>query len=263
MEGVDANQKQNAGGRIERFIVHAISRNQDATTMDALGYAFDLPGEIQGLDRQHRLADLTTSVITELRRMKAALSDQGVPADLLEPYTSRAEHALSIGNLNNPWKLTISNYLGADVLLALKWYGFVLPDDSATSSSEEVYELAGLLKDLEETLEKPGIPAGLAQFIRKQVDSIRKAVWLFPIAGVAPIRAAARAMAADIHIDDDEIRAMAQRGDAKAVAEVGGKLKKTWEKAVHIAGDLDKLSKAGKAVLEVGDLVAKLIAPSP
>lgn len=194
--------------------------------------------------------------------MKAALGDQGVPADLLEPYTSRTEHALSIGNLNNPWKLTVSNYLGADVLLALKWYEFVLPEDSETSTSEDVSELAGLLMDLEGALAKPGIPAGLAEFVRKQVDSIRKAVWLFPVAGVAPIRAVARAMAADIHIDDDEIRAMVQRGDAKAVAEVGGKLKKTWEKAVHIAGDLEKLSKAGKAVLEVGDFVTKLIAPS-
>lgn len=253
------SDRQNAGGRLERFILYAMPNKQDASTLDALAHALGLPDEVQGLDRQHRVADLITSVIAELRSMKAGLSDQGVPPELLETYTSKTEQALAVGNLNNPWKTTISNYLSADVLLALKWYAHVLPDDTVTSTTEEVSELTGLLQELEEAVAKPGIPVALAHFIRKQIDAIKTAVWLFPVTGVAPIRAAARAMAADIRLDDDEIRAAAQDGDPKAVAEVGGKLKRTWEKAVHIAGDVDKLGKAGKTVLEVGEFFTKLL----
>lgn len=70
-------------------------------------------------------------------------------------------------------------------------------------------------------------------------------------------------MAADIRLDDDELRAAAQQGDPKAVAEVGGKLKRTWEKAVLIAGDVDKRGKAGKALLEVGEFFTKLLTQVP
>lgn len=244
---------------MERFILKAIRNKQDASTLDALAHALGLPDEVQGLDRQHQTADLITSVISELRAMTATLADMGVPQDLLDPYTSRTEQALAVGNLNNPWKNTITNYLGADVLLALKWYAHVLPDDVVTSTTEEVAELSSLLTELEEAAAQPGIPTALAQFIRKQVEAIKTAIRLFPVTGVAPIRAAARTMAADIRLDDDEIRAAAQQGDPKAVAEVGGKLKRTWEKAVHIAGDVDKLGKAGKAVLEVGEYFVKLL----
>lgn len=252
-------ERQNTGGRLERFILHAMRNKQELNTLDALGHALGLPDEVQGLDRQHQVANLITSVISELRRMKAQLQDQGVPAELLDHYTAYAEQALSVGNLNNPWKTTIANYLGTDVLLALKWYAHVLPDDAVTSTPEEVAELSGLLDELEEAVAKPGIPVALSQFIRKQIDAIKTAVRLFPVTGIAPIRAAARAMAADVHLDDDEIRTAARQGDPEAVAEVGGKLKRTWEKAVHIAGDVEKLGKAGKTVLEVGEFFGKLL----
>lgn len=75
--------KENAGGRLERFIHHAMNHKRDASTMDALAYALGLPDEVRGVDRQHQAADLFTSVITELRSMKASLSEQGVPPQLL------------------------------------------------------------------------------------------------------------------------------------------------------------------------------------
>jgi len=47
-------------------------------------------------------------------------------------------------------------------------------------------------------------------------------------------------MVADIHLDEDEIRHAAQAGDPAAVGAAGSTLKKAWDKAVKVAGDVEK-----------------------
>ena len=255
-------EKQNVGSRIEKFVLRTRQNNQDKTAIDALAFGLGIADEVQGLDRQHMTADLVTAVITELRAMKASLIAMGIPSDLVSPYTSNAEQALAVGNFNNSWKTTISNYLNADVLLALKWYAYVLPEDAITTTPEEVAELSDLLTELEQAASRPGIPESLVQFIQKQIASIRLAVQLCPVAGTRPIRDAARAMAFAIHLDDDEIRTNFQHCDPSVAADLGSKLKKTWDKAAQIAGDIDKFGKAGKAALEVGKFLYTLLPSS-
>jgi len=66
MANSEKSERQNAGGRLERFILLAMRNRQEASTLDVLGHALGLPDEVQALDRQHQVADLITAAITAI-----------------------------------------------------------------------------------------------------------------------------------------------------------------------------------------------------
>lgn len=82
-----------------------------------------------------------------------------------------------------------------------------------SATAEDLAELEALFAELEEKISGNGIPASPSAFVHKQVAAIRDALRQYPIGGPVALRRATRAMAADIRLDEDEIRHAAQAGD--------------------------------------------------
>lgn len=253
--------RQNSAGRIESLIV----RGDAVANLSALeGWAetFEVPAEITGLERHNEVAKLLAALTHEIRLMDRHLKEAGVPEDLRKHYVEQLGQAASVSNLGNQWHNIRTNHLGGEVRLSLRWFKHILPDEVLSATPEDLADLEALLVELEEKISVDGIPASLSAFVHKQVAAIRDALRQYPIGGPAALKRATRSMVADVHLDEDEIRQAAKAGDQAAVAAAGSSLKKAWDKAVKVAGDVEKFGKAGQVLLDFGVAFVKALPSS-
>lgn len=253
--------RRNSAGRIESLVIRA-DAIANLSALDGWAEAFEIPAEVAGLERHNEVAKLLAALTHEIRLMDRQLQDAGVPEDLRKQFVEQLAQAASVSNLGNQWHNIRGNYLGAEVRLSLRWFKHILPEEVLSATAEDLAELEALLADLEEKIAAQGIPASLSDFVRKQVAAIRDALRQHPISGPVALKRATRSMVADIHLDEDEIRHAAQQGDPVAVAAAGSSLKKTWDKAVKVAGDVEKFGKAGQTVIEFGTAFLKMLPPA-
>ncbi|MFT7773239.1 hypothetical protein [Roseateles sp.] len=254
----DPPSRQNSAGRIEVLVL----RSDGVANLggpDGWAEVFGISEDVAGVDRHHAVAKLLSALTEEIRMMERQLKEAGVPDDLLLPTTHQLAQSASIGNLANNFHNIRSNHFGSDVRLSLRWFKHTLPEETIVATADDLAELEQLLAEVEGKVAVEGIPESLAVFVRKQIAAIRDALRQYPIGGPVALKRATRAMAADIHLDEDEIRQASQAGDPKAVAEAGLTLRKAWDKAVVVAGDVEKFSKAGQGALSLGTAVYKLL----
>lgn len=254
----DPLSRQNSAGRIEAMVLRG-DAVANLPALDGWAEVFGIDQDFVGVDRHHAVAKLLSALTEETRLMERQLKEAGVPDDLLLPTTNQLTQSAAIGNLANNWHNIRSNHFGPDVRLSLRWFKHTLPEETLAATAEDLVELEHLLAEVEEKVAIEGIPASLAEFVRKQIAAIRDALRQYPIGGPVALRRAARTMAADIHLDEDEIRQSSQGGDPKAVAEASSTLRKAWDKAVVVAGDVEKFSKAGQGALSLGTTLYKLL----
>ena len=251
--------KSNSASRLYRLFYSALRANRQKSAADAWAEALELPTDLDGLERTHQLNDLLQDCIRELRRMTTDLKVAGVPDALLSHYVTHPEHALLPTNANATWEPTRAQYLPDDVMLSFAWYSHVLGDDGQAASREDLQELEALLRSLEQALLAPGLPPDLVDLLRKHCTAMQRAVRASPVAGIEPLRDSARSLVADITIDKDDILSSARRAEKSAVGKVGSALGEVWKKAVEVAGDSEKMAKAGVALLEFVDTAVKHI----
>ncbi|MDR6521637.1 hypothetical protein J2789_004324 [Variovorax paradoxus] len=252
------SQDSNPAARISRLIAKALPISVKRTSLDAWAAALDVP-DGPGLERDHEVVQLLSDCVEELRLLVLQLRQLGVPDGLYAPYIDRLKKAFSAANLTNPWGATVGNFLNSDVMLALAWCSHVVPEDEATATGEELASLADLLGELEAALQAPGLPEYVrATFVRHLVG-MRRAIRLAPLRGTGSLKEASRTILADMNIDKDEIRAAAATADKSTMHHLGGTLYKAWKKTAELAGDGEKIAKAGKQLVDfVSDVVEKL-----
>jgi hypothetical protein len=256
-------RRQNSAGRLLE-IVNRAQPSSNKSAIDGWAEVFEVPDNVTGLERQHEVSKLLSVMTQEVRSMERQLRSQGVGDELLGGYVDQLAQSAAVGNLANHWQNLVTNHLGSEVRLSLRWFNYVLPEEALTASVEDLRQLEELLTDLESKAGAEGVPPSLSDFIHRQVAAVRDALRQYPIGGPAALRSATRKMAADIALDEDEIRHAARGGDPQSVAATGESLKQVWKKASEVAGDVEKFAKAGKAVLDLGErLVAMLPSPTP
>ncbi|WP_287953263.1 hypothetical protein [Diaphorobacter sp.] len=253
-------EESNPAARLSRLIAKAMRTNDSSkSALEAWGDALDIPTEGIGLECTHDIAQLLTECTEEVRLLKLALRHQGVPEALYSQHISHVEHALSVTNLNAAWSTTVSNYLGSNVLLSLAWCSYVLPNESVGATDDDLIGLAALLRELEDALQAPGLPEAVRAAFTKHLLGMQRAMKIFPVRGVKPMKEASRAILADLNIDKDEIRDAASTADRSAMGNLGNSLFKAWKKTAEIAGDADKIVKTGRQLVEfVSDAIDKL-----
>ena len=257
---IEPPARQNSAGRLEVLVLRGDSI-KNIGAIDAWAEVFGVADETAGFERQHEVAKLLAAVAVEIKLMEMQLREAGVPDELSAPFVQQLTSAAAIGNLANSWHNIRGNHFGAELRLSLRWFKHVLPDESLAATLEDLAELESLLTELQVKAGGVGFPRSLTAFVEKQVQAIREALRQYPIGGPAALKRATRSMMADIQIDEDEIRTAAQSADPAAVAEAGDLLRKVWNKAVSIGGDVEKLSKSGQSLIEFGSAVYKMLTP--
>jgi hypothetical protein len=240
----------NPAARISRLVARALSAGHSNYTVDVWAIALGLPVGGTGFDSTHRVAHLLGECIEEARTLRRAMEQMGVPEGLYEPYVARVEKLFAFTGLHATWNSTINHFAVSEVMLALAWCSHVLPEDDDAVSADDLAELAGLLGELEEALQAPGLPEVIRAAFAKHLAGMKRALELVPVRGAKPMKIAARAILADLNIDKDEIRAATTAENAPAVKQLGGKFHGAYKKAVEVAGDVDKIMKVGKPLLE-------------
>ena len=77
-------EESNPAARLSRLIAKAMRTNDSSkSALEAWGDALDIPTEGLGLECTHEIAQLLTECTEEVRLLKLALRQQGVPGPLV------------------------------------------------------------------------------------------------------------------------------------------------------------------------------------
>ncbi|AFU47319.1 hypothetical protein C380_18125 [Acidovorax sp. KKS102] len=145
-------------------------------------------------------------LMRELDVISKTYAAMELPADLLEQYQLNIHNALQIDLLPHSKENTVQ-YLTEVVLLSLRWWSIVMPDDDIAVVGEDMAALSGHIDALEQALAKDGIPAGLRAYAERLLEELRAAIVMTAIEGVKPLREAVRKAVSDAHFEEDSIKA--------------------------------------------------------
>lgn len=203
------------------------------------------------------------AILRELDVTARTYNERGLPEDLLKPFHSQLQHALQVQLLHHP-KGNTTQYLGEIVMLSLRWWSVVLPDDDFAVAGEDMEQLKAQVDALEAALGKDGIPPGLRRYASDLLSDLRAAMLLTLVEGSSPLRAAMRKAVSEAHFEEDKLRAeldaAADKPEVKSLLSTVGAAVKTMASMV---GDAEKLTKGYGYLLtkanDAGEVVAKLI----
>lgn len=239
---------QNAADRLVVIVDRALRLDRTRTSADVWADVFGVH-ETNPLEKERRVADYLSAVAVQVHAIESALAGSGVPDPLHKNPISRTRNAFSVGALNSKWDDHAGRQLDAETRMALRWIAYVLPKEDAGASLEEVAKILELLDELDAQLVTDSLPTGLHKLLVKHAAEMRQAAKLFPIQGVSGLRRAVRSVLADVHIDQDEIRAAVQQGDPKKMGAAMDKFNAAFKKTAEVTGDLDKISKGTNVVI--------------
>ena len=187
----------------------------------------------------------------------------GLPEDLFNPYHTHLQNALQVELLQHP-KANTAQYLGDTVMLSLRWWSVVLPDDDLAVAGEDMERLKAQVDALEEALNKDGIPQGLRTYASNLLNDLRSAMLLAVVEGSAPMRAAMRKAVIEAHFEEEKLKSeldeSADKPEVKTLMSTVGAAVKTM---ASVVGDAEKLAKGYGYFLtkanDAGEAIASLI----
>lgn len=179
----------------------------------------------------------------ELKVVTSALDAHRVPTILVEPYMASLYQALSLVYLHQNRDSTIQ-FLDAPTMLSLHWYSHILPDEDLVPSDEVMESLKHQVAELEAALAQEGIPPAFRSYATALTESLKSAIRMFPIQGVAPIRSAVRQAVADAHFEEDALKAeLEASNDQPQVQTLRSKLSAVLKTAATTTGDIEKVAR--------------------
>ena len=251
--------KNNSGTRFCALIQAATRFDKASKSLDTWATYFNVESVSTRQDRSHDVAAFLGAGVSELEAMAAALEAQGVPKNLVEPYTSKAATAFALSHLANKWE-TVVQYFSPDVVLAFKWFAFVLPDEGLELADEQLKELVALVDELKCLLDDEKLPHPLETFIKGHLRAIEIALHTAPLQGAAPLKKAIRETFGDANFEREELIAAVESAENPEKAKsLGQKFEGLWKRVASVCGDADKISKGTKAIGEAYEVVQHLL----
>ena len=207
------------------------------------------------------------AIMRELDVTAKAYKELELPDDLFKSQHNALQHALQVELLHHPIGNT-KQYLGDTVMLSLRWWSIILPDDDFAVAGEDMVQLKAQIDALEDALSKEGIPPGLRSYASNLLSDLRAAMLLTVVEGSKPLRSAMRKAVSDAHFEEDnlktELAESAEKPEVRSVLSTVGAAVKTM---ANIVGDTERLSKGYGYLLtkatDVGEVIAKAISSAP
>ena len=136
--------------------------------------------------------------------------------------------------------------------LALQWASWALSQfDENEIDGEAMESLRASLAEQEKLLQETNLPAGLREMLERQTAALRRALHLYKIQGVAPLRKVVADSVGDLTTVSSELVATVETGgpEVKQVLKQGMAL---IGKVAEVADKGSKTIKFGKEIYELG-----------
>ena len=201
---------------------------------------------------EDEVLDVIQAVLAEIRAMEAKLKEIGVPADLYTDCVTQLRAGFSPTQLAGAWKSHQEQMLRRATPLALQWAAWALSRFDENAIDEETMEsLRTSLEEQEKLLQETNLPAGLREMLERQTAALRRALHLYKIQGVAPLRKAVSDSVGELQTASADLVATVETGEPKAkqVLKQGMAL---IGKAAEVADKGSKAIKFGKEIYELG-----------
>ncbi len=201
---------------------------------------------------EDEVLDVIQAVLAEIRSMEARLKEIGTPANLYTDCVAQLRAGFSPTQLAAPWNSHREQMLKRATPLALQWAAWALGQFDENEIDEEAMEaLRTSLAEQENLLQEANLPAGLRDMLDRQTAALRRALHLYKIQGVAPLRkvvtdsvgelrTASPELVAEVNTGEPNVKQALQQG----MAMIG--------KAAEIADKGSKAFKFGKEIYELG-----------
>ena len=257
------NVGSNSAGRVfhilSRYLRSTSGHKSTVIWLDALS----IPSSSNDARDSITVTRYLDSIMRELDVTARAYATMDLPEDMFKPYHTSLQTALQVELLQH-MKANTAQYLSDTVMLSLRWWSVVLPDDDLSVAGEDMAQLKAQIDALEESLSKDGIPPGLRAYATGLLRDLRAAMLLTVVEGSAPLRAAMRKAVSDAHFEEDKLKAelvdAANRPEVNSVVSTIGAAVKTM---ANMVGDAERLSKGYGHLLtkatDVGEILAKLV----
>lgn len=201
---------------------------------------------------EDEVLDVIQAVLAEIRAMEAKLKEIGAPANLYTDCVTQLRAGFSPTQLAVPWQSHREQMLKRATPLALQWAAWALSQFDENAIDEEAMEsLRTSLAAQEKLLQETNLPAGLREMLERQTAALRRALHLYKIQGVAPLRRVVTDSVGELRTASPELVAEVKAGEPsvkqafqQGMAMIG--------KAAEVADKGSKAIKFGKELYELG-----------
>ena len=193
------------------------------------------------------------AVLAEIRAMEAKLKEIGAPATLYTDCVAQLRTGFSPTQLAAAWSSHREQMIKRATPLALQWAAWALSQFDENEIDEEAMEsLRTSLAEQEKLLQETNLPSGLREMLERQTTALRRALHLYKIQGVAPLRKVVSDSVGELQTASTELVATVEKGGPKAkqVLKQGMVL---IGKVAEVADKGSKVIKFGKEVYELGN----------
>lgn len=232
---------RNSAARIVNIMVRTAGRSSNDRSINVWRHAFELSPNNDG----HLVAELLGKLRKELQTTENALAAMAVPEHLYMYAVNALKSTLTADNLTQVWS-NIESGMAEHHVVAFRWAAHVLPDESHQIDTQDLDELKQLLAEFEAALTNATLPPVLHAYLSEQLVAMKAAIAAAVVAGTTDIKAAVRKAVADVHFNEEELKAEARATDSEEIKEVRSKFARLYKKGAEIAGDFDKISKGLK-----------------
>lgn len=201
---------------------------------------------------EDEVLDVIQAVLAEVRAMETKLKEIGAPAHLYTDCVAQLRAGFSPTQLAAAWKNHQEQMTKRATPLALQWAAWALSRFDENEIDEEAMKsLRASLAEQEKLLQETNLPTGLREMLERQTAALRRALHLYKIQGVAPLRKAVSDSVGELQTASSELVVTVETGEptAKQVLKQGMAL---IGKAAEVADKGSKAIKFGKEVYELG-----------
>ena len=201
---------------------------------------------------EDEVLDVIQAVLAEIRAMEAKLKEIGAPANLYTDCVTQLRAGFSPTQLATAWNTHREQMLNRATPLALQWAAWALGQFDENEIDEEAMEsLRTSLAEQEKLLQETNLPAGLREMLERQTAALRRALHLYKIQGVAPLRKVVSDSVGEMRTVSPEFVAEVEAGEPKA-KEVLKQGMALVGKVAEVADKGSKIVKFGKEFYELG-----------
>ena len=169
-------------------------------------------------DSEDQVYIAVQAFLGELKLIQLRLRDLGAPEELFAPHVARLKNSFNPTQLGSGWQSHREVVTSEASLNALQWASWVLKQFDENDLDEASLDaLRDALYEQDALLENVALPSQLREILARQALTLKVAINLYKIRGVAPLREAVHKSVGELvsenRLNDDAIKDVTQESN--------------------------------------------------